>query len=77
MPPPMPSAARPAAITVGRARRRRYEPSTSGHTISSISSEAASGDGASSATEIGGGVFAQRRGVRLPRRKKSKLPWKR
>jgi hypothetical protein len=34
----MPSAVSEAAISLGRARSRRYEPSTSGHTISSISS---------------------------------------
>ena len=42
-PPPIPSAARPAAITLGRARSRLYSPSTSGHSCSSTSSPAASG----------------------------------
>jgi hypothetical protein len=50
----MPKAAKPAAMRVGRARSRLYSPSTSGHTVPSISSEAAVGVGARSATSIGG-----------------------
>ena len=53
-PPPIPSAVSPAAISVGRARRRWNSSSTSGETIPSTTSAAPSGVTASSPTSTGG-----------------------